>query len=48
MSYQVRIESTAERDLDKLPKGVLRRVDAILMALKDNPTRMRQPSPRFP
>ena len=37
MSYTVRLESTAEKNLDRLPTDVLRRVDSKLMALKRNP-----------
>lgn len=37
MSYQVRIEATAEHDLEKLPKDVLRRIDTALAALRDSP-----------
>jgi len=37
MSYLVRLERNAERDLDRLPGTVLTRVDAKLTGLKTNP-----------
>lgn len=37
MSYRICLESTAERDLERLPKDALRRVDAVFSALAENP-----------
>lgn len=37
MSYLVRLEGRAERELRRLPGHVLRAVDAKLVALSDNP-----------
>lgn len=37
MSYSVRLESRAERDLQHIPSDVLRRIDARLMALGRDP-----------
>ena len=37
MSYTVRLESSAERELKRLPMDVLRRVDAVLLSLAHNP-----------
>ena len=37
MSYIVRLEGRAERDLRRLPRDVLRPVDAKLLALSSNP-----------
>ena len=37
MSYALRLERAAERDLDRVPTDVLRRIDAKLMGLKRNP-----------
>ena len=37
MSYEVRLESRAERELNALPNDVLRRVDAKLRDLATNP-----------
>ena len=37
MSYVVRLERRAERELRQLPRHVLRAVDAKLMALSQNP-----------
>ena len=37
MSYTVAVETSAERDLKRLPRDILRRVDAELMALSQNP-----------
>lgn len=37
MSYDVRLESRAERELKRLPRHVLRAVDAKLTALSQNP-----------
>ena len=37
MTYLVRLETAAERELDRLPKDILRRVDAKLMGLKRQP-----------
>jgi mRNA interferase RelE/StbE len=37
VNYAVLLESSAERDLKRLPRDVLRRVDAVLRALAQNP-----------
>ena len=37
MSYTVRLESRAERDLKRLSRDMLRRVDAKLLSLAKNP-----------
>ena len=37
MSYVVRLEGRAERELRRLPRHVLRAVDAKLLALSQNP-----------
>ena len=37
MSYSVRLEASAERDLEHLPQQVLRRLDTKLVALAANP-----------
>ena len=37
MTYALRLSSAAEKDLDRVPSDVLRRVDAKLIALKRNP-----------
>ncbi|MEW6360398.1 MAG: type II toxin-antitoxin system RelE/ParE family toxin [Planctomycetota bacterium] len=37
MSYTVCLESSAERDLKRLPRDVLRRVDMKLLSLAQNP-----------
>ena len=37
MSYAVRLEASAERELKRLPSDVLLRVDAMLMSLGENP-----------
>jgi mRNA interferase RelE/StbE len=37
VSYTVRLESCAERELKRLPQDVLRRVDAMLLSLSSNP-----------
>ena len=37
MSYALRLASAAEKDLHRVPRDVLGRVDAKLMALKRNP-----------
>ncbi len=37
MSYTLRLEATAERDLGHLSRDVLRRVDSKLMSLARNP-----------
>ena len=37
MSYTVRLEQTAERELKGLPGNVLRRIDARLRGLSENP-----------
>ena len=37
MTYQVRLENAAERDLEHVPREVLRRIDAKLVALGTDP-----------
>lgn len=37
MRYRIEITPAAERDLKSLPKDVLKRVDAKILALADNP-----------
>ena len=37
MTYTVAVETSAERDLKRLPRDILRRVDTELMALSQNP-----------
>ena len=37
MSYAVAVETSAERDLKRLPRDILRRVDAELLALSQTP-----------
>ena len=37
MSYTVVLETSAERDLKRLPRDILRRVDAEFLALSQNP-----------
>ena len=37
MSYRVEVTAAARRDLGKLPQEILRRVDAHILALADDP-----------
>ena len=37
MTYRIELTPAARRDLAKLPKDVLRRIDAHLLALAENP-----------
>lgn len=37
MVYTIHLERRAERDLRRLPQGVIRRIDAILRQLAENP-----------
>ena len=37
MSYEVRLESSAEHDLEQLSRDMLRRIDSKLVALARNP-----------
>jgi mRNA interferase RelE/StbE len=37
VNYTVRLESSAERELKRLPRDILRRIDAKLQSLAENP-----------